>query len=111
MKNLKLIALAIVLSVSTMAFASTVSDNPTNNLQSEIVKLIGKTCEKLADVTIEADVVFTISEKGEVVVISVESTNSEAEKFVKCKLNYKKIKFDASNVEEIYRMPLKIINK
>lgn len=110
MKSLKLIALAIVLSVSSISFAASVADNPTNDLQNEIVKLLGKTCEKLADETIEATVVFTVSEKGEVVVISVDSDNPQAELFVKCKLNYKQIKFDESTVEKIYHLPLKIVN-
>ncbi len=114
MKNLKLIALAIVLivlSVSSISFAATVADNPTRELQNEIVKLLGDTCEKLADETIEADVVFTVSAKGEIVIISVNSTNPKAELFVKCKLNYKQIEFDNSSVEKIYHLPLKIVNK
>ncbi len=111
MKNLKLIALAIVLGVTSLSFASTPVVNPTDDLQNEIVKLIGTTCEKFSDETIEADVVFTVSKKGEIVVISVNSTNPKAESFVKCKLNYKQIKFDKSNIEKIYRLPLKVINK
>ena len=111
MKNLKLIALAIVLSVSSISFAATVVENPTKELQNEIVKLLGDTCEKLADETIEADVVFTVSAKGEIVIISVNSTNPKAELFVKCKLNYKQIEFDISSVEKIYHLPLKIVNK
>ena len=113
MKNLKLVTLALALAIgfSTMSFASTVSTSPLDELRSEIVKLIGKTCDKLADETIEAEVVFTINEKGEIVIISVNSTNSAAESFVKCRLNYKKIKHDALNVEEIYHLPLTIVNK
>ena len=111
MNNLKLIALAIVLSITTMSFTTKVTDSPTRELQNEIVKLFGETCDKLADETIEAEVVFTINEKGQVVVICVNSTNPKAELFVKCKLNYKQIKFDDSNVEKIYHLPLKVINK
>lgn len=110
MNNLKLVALAIVLSISSISFAATVVDSPNKILQKEIVKLLGKTCEKLADEVIEADVVFTVNEKGEIVVISVNSANPKAEFFVKCKLNYKQINYDESSVEKIYHLPLKIVN-
>ena len=111
MNNLKLIALAIVLSITSMSFTTTVTDSPTRKLQNEIVKLFGETCEKLADETIQAEVVFTINEKGQVVVICVNSTSRKAEHFVKCKLNYKQIKYDDSNVEKIYHLPLTVINR
>lgn len=110
MNNLKLIALAIVLSISTMSFTTKETDDVTRELQNEIVKLLGKTCDKLADETIELEVVFTISEKGQVVVICVNSENPKAESFVKCRLNYKQIKFDDSNVEKIYHLPIKVVN-
>jgi len=110
MKNLKLIALALVIGISTMSYATTVTMNPISELRNEIVKLLGETCDKLADDTIQAEVVFTVSEKGEIVVISVNSANSMAEQFVKCKLNYKKINFNDLHVEQIYHMPLKIVN-
>lgn len=111
MKNLKLFALAIVLSVSSISFAATITDSPTDDLQDEIVKLLGKTCDKLADETIEADVVFTVSEQGKIVIISVNSTNPKAEFFVKCRLNNKQIEIDESVVEKIYHLPLKIVNE
>jgi len=111
MKNLKLFALAIVLSVSSISFAATLTVSPTDDLQDEIVKLLGETCEKLADETIEADVVFTVSKQGKIVIISVNSTNQKAEFFVKCKLNNKQIEIDESVTEKIYHLPLKIVNE
>lgn len=111
MKNLKLIVLALVMSISTVSFATTTNENPTNELRQQIIEMLGKTIDQLADKKVEAEVVFTVNNKSEIVIISVKSENSSIEAFVKNKLNNKKINFDTTNKEKIYYLPLTIVNE
>jgi len=111
MKNLKLIALALVISISTASFATATKENPTSKLREQIVELLGAPSEKIADKKIQAEVVFTINNENEIVIISVKSNNQNVKSFVKTKLNNKKVTIKALNEEKIYHMPLTIVNE
>lgn len=58
----------------------------------------------------EAMVSFTLNDKNEIVVINVESKNSQVESFVKSRLNYQALKNKTLLKGKIYKMPLKIKN-
>ena len=111
MKNLKLIALAIAITVSSVSFATTTDENPTSKLRQQIIRLLGKTSEKIANTDIVADVVFTVNHRSEIVIISVKSKNDKIESFVKSKLNNKKISVSSINEEKIYHLPLTLVNE
>jgi len=111
MKNLKLITLALAISISTISFAATTKEDPTSELREQIVKILGKTVEQIDQNKIEAEVVFTLNSKKEIVIISVNSTNKKVQYYVKGKLNYKKVNVETINEGKIYRMPLTIINE
>ncbi|MGB0892554.1 MAG: hypothetical protein ACPGUU_09400, partial [Flavobacteriaceae bacterium] len=55
-----------------------------------------------------AEVSFVLSDNNELVVLSVKSEHKAVDKFVKSKLNYKKIRVTGIKKGEVYRMPLKI---
>lgn len=72
--------------------------------------MLGETIEKLADNKIVAEIVFTLNEKSEIVIVSVKSQNQRIDSFVKSKLNYKKVHLKTINEDKIYHMPLTIVN-
>jgi len=113
MKDLKLIALALALSISTVSFAAPINEDPKSELRQQIIEMLGKTTDKLADTKLEAEIIFTVNVKSEIVIISINSKNSnvELESFVKSKLNYKKVTVNDLNEGKTYYMPLTIVNK
>jgi len=111
MKNLKLIALALVISISTASFATPTKENPTSKLREQIIELLGAPSEKLSDTKIQTEVVFTVNNENEIVIISVKSKNANVKSFVKSKLNNKKVTSNTLNEEKIFRMPLTIVNE
>jgi len=52
---------------------------------------------------------FTLNDKSEIVVVSVNSDNDIGDSFVKSKLNYKKVKVKTLTPGKMYRLPLKIV--
>lgn len=111
MKNLKLIVLALAISISSVSFAATTNENPTNKLRQQIIEMLGKTTEKLADTKIEARIVFTVNNKNEIVIISVHSAHKGVENYVKSKLNRKKVELNYGDTDKIYHLPLVINTK
>jgi ribosomal protein L7Ae-like RNA K-turn-binding protein len=55
-----------------------------------------------------AEVLFTVNSKAEIVVISVDTGDSDLESFVKGKLNYKKVQLEEVVVGRMYRLPVRI---
>ncbi|HHC80860.1 MAG TPA: hypothetical protein ENK46_13320 [Flavobacteriia bacterium] len=111
MKNLKLMIFVLAMAISTASYASPTDKKPTAKLRGQIVELLGKSVEKIADTNIRATIVFTVNNKSEIVIISVKSKNSRMEALVKSKLNHKKVVLGASKKEKIYHLPLTLINK
>ena len=111
MKRLKLITAIVALMITSLSFATANEDPTDKELRKQIIEILGDTTDKLADDTITAQILFTLNNRSEIVVLSVSSDNQRVEWLVKSKLNYKKIKLDALNVGKVYKMPLKIVNK
>ena len=112
MKNLKLVALVLAISISSMSFAApTKTDDPKSELREQIIDILGDSINVLCENDIEAEVVFTVNNKSEIVIVSVNCENYNLDGFIKNKLNYKKVKVSGFIDGEIYRMPLKIVHK
>lgn len=113
MKKVKLVLVAIALTVSSFSFAS--EKNPSTStkkeLQKEIVTILGDHIEKVGEKTVQAEISLTLNSKSEIVILSVKSKNEKLEGIVKSKLNYKKVKVKAVNEGEVYVLPLKVVNK
>lgn len=112
MKNLKttiaVFALAILTSFSALANETT-PEKSKEILRSKIVSLIGKTVPvEITDKSMSAEVSFVLSDNNELVVLSVKADHNAVDKFVKSKLNYKKVRVAGIKKGEVYRMPLKI---
>ena len=112
MKNFKTIiavfALALLTSFSVSANETT-PEKSKEVLRTKIVSLIGKTVPvEITDKSMSAEVSFVLSDNNELVVLSVKSEHKAVDKFVKSKLNYKKVNVAGIKKGEVYRMPLKI---
>lgn len=109
MKKLVLL-LAITLSTSVFANNSKPVDAIKSELRTEIIKLLGNADFNLNN-NLTTIVEFTVNNKGEVIVLSVNTNNKKVDRFVKSKLNYRTITNKAVVKGSIYKMPLKLVKK
>jgi hypothetical protein len=111
MKNLKLFIASLALVFAVQVSASTEDPvRPSEQLRSELIDLIGPNCPFQLDKNeCTAEVLFTVNSAGEVIVISILSENSDAEKHVKNKINYKKVSHRPSKPGEIYLLPVRVV--
>ncbi|GAA4306493.1 hypothetical protein GCM10023163_31630 [Aestuariibaculum suncheonense] len=58
---------------------------------------------------VSANVYFTINNKNEIVVLSVDSDSDELEQFLKYKLNYCKIQAEGMSPGRKYLIPIKLV--
>ena len=113
MKYLKLFVLVLALSAFNVTTATNLNPvKPSDELRIEIVDLIGTNMntEMVFD-EYKADVLFTVNNNRELIVLSVESNNRHLENYLKRRLNYKKVDYRPSNHGEIYLLPVKMIRE
>lgn len=107
MKKLFLL-LAITVSTSIFANNSRPADVVKSEIRTEIIKLLGNANFNVES-NLTADVEFMINNKGEVIVLTVDTKNSDVETYVKNKLNYKLITNKFIVKGQTYKMPLKLV--
>ena len=112
MKYVKLFVLALALFTLNVSAANLNPIKPTDDLRIEIVDLIGSnlTAEMEAD-QYSADVLFTVNNNRELIVLSVDTDNAQLENYLKRKLNYKKVNHKPNKNGEIYLLPVKMIKQ
>ncbi len=112
MKNLKLLFAASFLFFAIQISAANGAPlKPDAQLRAELVELIGTTYpSELNEKVVTAEIIFTVNNQGEVIILSIHSSNPLADKFIKRKINYKKINFRVKKVGDIYLLPLKMVN-
>ena len=106
MRKFKLMALALVIGTASLFANNGESDVRKKDMRIQIVKLLNAPnfiVENDMDVTIT----FTFSSEGEIVVLSVDSTNRDVLNYVRENLNYKKIQ-NPGERDKLYSMPLKL---
>lgn len=110
MKKLKILILALTFIAMNVSAAVINPVMPSAKLRAEIVELIGNDCpfEFDKDACV-AEVLFTINYSGEIVIISVTSKNTDADAYIKRKLNYKKVSHKVDKEGELYLLPLRIV--
>ncbi len=110
MRKFSLVLVAAALFISGNLFANN-SDNtdPQRSLATQIHELL-KVNKLVVDNSEEltAKVLFTVNSEQEIVVISVETDDSDLESFVKSKLNYKRVELNEFAEGRMYRMPLRV---
>jgi len=112
MKNLKLLFLALALFTINISAANLNPIKPTDELRIEIVELIGTNYmnEMQAD-ELGAEVLFTVNNNREIIILSVDSDDDLLERYLKSKLNYKKVNHRPSKNGEIYLLPVKMVKQ
>ena len=112
MKNLKLLFLALALFTINISAANLNPIKPTDELRIEIVELIGTNYmnEMQAD-ELGAEVLFTVNNNREIIILSVDSDDDLLERYLKSKLNYKKVNHIPSKNGEIYLLPVKMVKQ
>ena len=109
MKKLAVLFFVFAMSVTT-TFANNDDDKrkeERKELRTQIVKLLGN-YDGYTQGSVKAEVTFMINRKGEIVIISVESTNNDVESYVKNKLNYRFVKNAITKGMKVYKLPLTI---
>ncbi|WFO16081.1 hypothetical protein M601_020840 [Cellulophaga baltica 4] len=105
--SLVFVSTLLLLSGSVLANDKKKSDEPTKKLSTQIATLLSNSSLVVED-DLTANVLFTLNEDREIVVLSV-TTNSEiVEQFVKSKLNYQKVSLEDYREGRTYTVPVRI---
>lgn len=109
MKKIKIASVAFMLFATLGTFANTGNnENPEKSLSSQIYEMLEENPFQILSSELTADVRFTINNKGELVVLSVDTKNEVLEKFVKSRLNYKKVESGSIVEGRVYTVPVRI---
>ncbi len=102
------IVAAMLLSTGSILATSTELREPTVGISEQISEMLSDNSFSDGECNTIAQVRFTLNDKAEIVVLSVETESEDLERFVKTRLNYKKI--EISNLEEgkLYTVPVRI---
>ncbi len=111
MKKLLVLFLGFTFS-TTVLFANndTPIETAKKQLRTEIIKLLGNNEFPLTATFAQAEISILLTTNNELVIISVKSQNILLERYIKRKLNYKKVYVKALRKMKIYSMPIKIIH-
>lgn len=110
MKKVQLLVIAFTLFALQASAALTSPVKPNQQLRSDIVQIIGTDCPYVLDQKeCTAEVLFTINSKGELIVLTVNSVNKNAESFIKSKLNYKKVSHIPTKEGELFLLPVRMV--
>ena len=108
MKKLIIVAAVALFTLNVSATEKPIK--PNEALRTEIVNLLGNNLSFDFDKNeIITEIVFTVTNQGELVIISTNTSNKNVEQFIKKKLNYKKVDFKA-NPGEMFLLPIKMKN-
>ncbi|WP_400080521.1 hypothetical protein [Winogradskyella sp. R77965] len=110
MKTLKMLVLVVAIAFSSAASAST---NPIKNSEpASISKSVGellKNPDFQLDQDVNAVVDIYINNDNEIVVLSVNTDNKKVEKFIKNRLNYKKVSNESLGYKKSFKVPVKMV--
>ena len=110
MKNLKVLVLVVAIAFSSVVSANT---NPIKDLEPvSISKSVGKLLKNpdfQLDQEVNAVVDIFINNDNEIVVLSVDTDNEKVEKYIKNRLNYKKVSNTAFGTKKSFKVPVKMV--
>ncbi|WP_318311463.1 hypothetical protein [Flagellimonas crocea] len=109
MRKFKTVSVALALFASMSVFATKGKKATTeNNLSGQIYELLKDNQFNVESNELTAEVRFIVTEKGELVVLSVETKDEILEGFVKSRLNYKKVQLNNVAPGRVYEVPVRI---
>ena len=102
------IVAAMLFSTGSILATTTELREPTTSISAQIYEMLSDNSFSEGECNSTAQVRFTLNDEGQIVVLSVETESVDLERFVKSRLNYKKI--EISNVKEgkLYTVPVRI---
>ena len=110
MKNLKLLALALVFFTLGFAEAKEIPAEPNETLRSEVVQLIGPMYfGDHSEEEFSVELLFTVNSNGELIILDVDAQNKSVRDYFKRKLNYKKVDHRPSKPGEVFLLPVKVL--
>lgn len=109
MRKFSLILVAAALLISGNLFAND-SDktDPQKSLATQIWELLNENNLAVDSYDLTAKVLFTVNSEKEIVVISVDTKDTDLETFVKRKLNYKKVEVEEVKQGKMYKLPVRV---
>ncbi len=108
MKNLKLLALALIIGTSSLFATSTdLPDVPVKQISMQISELFTETPDFVVFEDMKINVVFTFNSAGEVIVLKVDSKDKDVLNYIRKTLNHKMID-TPGEMNRVFTMPLTI---
>jgi hypothetical protein len=109
MRKFSLILVAATLLASGNLFANDIDKtNPQKSLATQIGELLKENTLLVENYDLTAKILFTVNSEAEIVVISVDTKDSDLESFVKSKLNYKKVELEEVTEGKMYMLPIRV---
>lgn len=109
MKSLKSKLLVVAFALCTVfAYANSEDENANSVVIKEEIGKLLKNPQFLVDEDITASVLFTVNKHNELVVLSVDSNNTNVEGFIKERLNYQELPVNLKNGEKTFRIPVRV---
>ena len=109
MRKISLVLVAAMLLITGNVLATEAKPkNPTKSLSAQISQMLSLNTFTEEEVDLTAQVRFTLNNKHEIVVLSVDSENESLEGFVKTKLNYQKVDVESYKEGKMYTVPVRI---
>lgn len=111
MRKLSLVFVAAMLLSVGNVFANEVNTvDPSKSLSAQIGQLLSDNALTQDEVAVTAQVRFTLNNEHQIVVLSVETKNTNLEGFIKAKLNYKKVALDTYKEGKVYTVPVRVVS-
>ncbi len=104
MKNLKVLALALMLGVTTSYASEDIEDK--KEIRNQVVELFDD-AEFETQRDFQIDFTFTFNDRGEIVVLRVGSTRKDIRDYIRQNVNYKKIE-NPGVQNQVYSMPIQV---
>ena len=93
----------------TAVMASNPSILPDQMLREQIIEILEIPNIEFESEIIQANIFFTLNQKGEIVVLTIDTDNPLLESYIKGKLNYRKIKSGMLTSGKEYQINFKLI--
>jgi hypothetical protein len=106
MKNLKVFALALVITTGSLFASEIVPDIPVKEIRTQIVDLFHAPEFTFQD-DLTVNIVFTFNSEGKIVVLSVDSKDPDVLNYVRKNLNSKTID-TPGEMNRVFTMPLRL---
>ncbi|MGB5942637.1 MAG: hypothetical protein WBG71_07125 [Leeuwenhoekiella sp.] len=108
MKNFKsIIAAGLFMATTVMSAGAVTETEPTGKMISKEISTMIKTHKMTLDKEVIAQVQFTVNSDNEIVILNVEACDESVEKFIKARINYKKLAVKGEPGKN-YFLPIKL---